>query len=81
MRSGDGAPPAAEPDTLEQQLRRELAGQRGVIARLRQEAADAVEAAEAAGAQAAAAERDWQVQLNMPSQTLQSDEAWRELMT
>lgn len=61
MRSGGGAPPAAEANTLEQQLRRELAGQRGVITRLRQEAADALEAAEAAEAQAAAAERDWQV--------------------
>ena len=67
MRSGNGSPAAAEPDTLEQQLRRELVSQRGVITRLRQEAADAVEAAEAAEAQAAAAERDWQVRLGLPS--------------
>jgi hypothetical protein len=61
MRSSDAAPSAAEADTLEQQLRRELASQRGVISRLRQEAAAAADAAEAAEAQAAAAERDWQV--------------------
>ena len=63
MRSGGGAPAAAAADTREQQLRWELAGQRGVIARLRQEAAEATKAAEAAEAQAAAAERDWQVPL------------------
>jgi hypothetical protein len=61
MRGSEAAPGAAEADTLEQQLRKELVSQRGVISRLRQEAAAAAEAAEAAEAQAAAAERDWQV--------------------
>lgn len=59
--SGNAVSAAAETATLEQQLRSELASQRGVIGRLRQEAAAAMEAAEAGEARAAAAERDWQV--------------------
>lgn len=62
MRSSDGAAAVvSDSASLERQLRSELASQRGVISRLRQEAAAATEAAEVAEARAADAESDWQV--------------------